>query len=439
MPSPPQPEEAEEGEEEGEEEPQGPPAMDGPPSGEPVPSVDELSSKFYKVNFEYLNPDNEPDTLTLHVGDILIVLETRADGWWRGQSGDEVGLFPVAYCESITEEEVKQFIAASAAKAPKKPLSAAAQAERVQLEKEMAALKDEQQELAAQVTKLKEEVALMKDEAKKRRKQAREELLEAFDTLPPALYSIATLNHLQFDLVRSTSLIGRILDSVEEQKEILPDAIQSLNSFVQEAPKLIASEPKLKPEIDKVISKVLAMQKFLLDDMANINTDLTRKISEHMDTLFTQVEAVNQGVLSLDGIDPIVSPGSSKLHVSLSRSQRSNDPIEAIPEEDDAEPTSTPVSPREKKKRKKEKQQEEEVAEAEPEDKDKEKEKKKKKKRDGDSEDPVSPRSPRRRANAESEAQEAAPVEEEPVADEGEGTKEKKKKRKKDKAAPAEE
>ncbi len=38
---------------------------------------------------------------TICVGDIVVVLEKRDDGWWKGLLNEIEGLFPSAYCEEI--------------------------------------------------------------------------------------------------------------------------------------------------------------------------------------------------------------------------------------------------------------------------------------------------------------------------------------------------
>lgn len=347
----------------------------------PGPKLEDLESRFYKVNFAYPNEANDDDTLTLHVGDILIVIETREDGWWRGQRGDAVGLFPVAYCEPVSEDEVKAFIAQNA----KKPAPAGAVgAGRAELEREMKELQAEEAALAAQVHKLKDEVASMKEDARKLRKKAREELHEIFDSLPAALYEIPTFLNIQHDLMRCLSLVERSLDSELDHKDLLAPAILECSSFVEEAPKAALAEPKLKAEVDKCVTKVLALQKFLLDEHANINVDLPRKVSTELETLAVQILAFTKGDLD-------TSASSSTLAsppLSPSRSWTKSETPEAI------------STPKDKKKKKKDKEDGSGDATDE-----KKKEKKKRKEKDGT---PVSPRK--------DEATDAADAEDAPVS-----------------------
>lgn len=339
----------------------------------PAPKLEDLPSRFYKVNFAYPNEANDDDTLTLHVGDILIVLETQDDGWWRGQRGDAVGLFPVAYCEPVSEDEVKAFIAQNAKKTA---VANAGGAGRAELEREMKDLQTEEAALAAQVQKLKDEVNAMKEDARKLRKKAREELHEIFDSLPAALYEIPTFQNIQHDLMRCMTLIERTLDTELDHKDLLSPAILECSSFVEEAPKAAAAEPKLKAEVDRCVTKVLALQKFLLDEHANINVDLPRKVASELETLATQILAFTKGDLdtSASGIS-VVSPPLSP-HRAWTKSETPD----------------VSASPKEKKKKKKDKTSDDGNG-------DEDGEKKKEKKKRKDKGDPTSPRKERDETN----------------------------------------
>eukprot|EP01090_Pellita_catalonica_P010441 TRINITY_DN21887_c0_g1_i1.p1 TRINITY_DN21887_c0_g1~~TRINITY_DN21887_c0_g1_i1.p1 ORF type:complete len:156 (+),score=17.22 TRINITY_DN21887_c0_g1_i1:44-469(+) len=50
-----------------------------------------------KVKASYDFEPQHNDELHLKEGDIVEVLEQRDDGWWRGQVGGRVGLFPANY------------------------------------------------------------------------------------------------------------------------------------------------------------------------------------------------------------------------------------------------------------------------------------------------------------------------------------------------------
>jgi len=45
----------------------------------------------------YVFKAENPDELDFEKGDIIIVLEKSEDGWWRGQIGERIGVFPVNY------------------------------------------------------------------------------------------------------------------------------------------------------------------------------------------------------------------------------------------------------------------------------------------------------------------------------------------------------
>ena len=361
-----------------------------PPAAEKsLLSVDELPSRFYKVNFAYLNENNEEDTLTLHVGDILIVLETHEDGWWRGQSGDQVGLFPVAYCESVGEAEVKAFISKTNARVSKKSAAASPgggaggagggggasgtpAGGRAELEREMKELKAEEAELAVKVQALKDEVAHMKEEARKLRKKTREELLEVFDTLPASLYQIPIFQNIQQDLIRCAILIARVLDMEVEHRDLLPNSIIACSSFVEEGPKAVAGEPKLKLEIDRIVSKVLALQKYLIDEHANVDAQLPLKVVEDLELLASQISLYTQG--ELDTSKPNSPAGMPALKMGEAQQQqakasewkpgkspRKSSKVSKVDNRvdgaaKDGEDASTPTSPREKIKKKKSKE-----------------------------------------------------------------------------------
>lgn len=41
----------------------------------------------------------EEGELSFDVGDEIIILEERRNGWWKGKRGGEIGEFPVNYCD----------------------------------------------------------------------------------------------------------------------------------------------------------------------------------------------------------------------------------------------------------------------------------------------------------------------------------------------------
>ncbi len=55
-----------------------------------------------QVQFDYKS--DRDDELTLKLGEIVNVIEKRADGWWRGDLNGKVGLFPSTYVKEIEQE-----------------------------------------------------------------------------------------------------------------------------------------------------------------------------------------------------------------------------------------------------------------------------------------------------------------------------------------------
>ncbi len=45
--------------------------------------------------------------LSIHVEDVIEVLEKRDDGWWKGRLRGEIGFFPVNYCKSVKSPKLK--------------------------------------------------------------------------------------------------------------------------------------------------------------------------------------------------------------------------------------------------------------------------------------------------------------------------------------------
>jgi len=208
----------------------------------------------------------------------------------------------------------------------------------------------------------------LKQEALKLRKKTREELLETFDTLPAAIYHIPLFSNTEHDVVRCVILIAMTLDTDSEHKELLPDAITHLSNFVAECTQISTAEPKLKSEVDKIVSKVLALQKFLLDEHANTNVDLPRKVVDHLELLASQINAYTRGELDTSKATTTeITPHKSNTttprtpqseisspHSGDSPKKRSKSVKAASPREDDPNPEEDgATSPREKKKKKK--------------------------------------------------------------------------------------
>ena len=45
------------------------------------------------------------DELTIRVGDVINIHDKQADGWWLGELGGTVGIFPATYVEEEDEED----------------------------------------------------------------------------------------------------------------------------------------------------------------------------------------------------------------------------------------------------------------------------------------------------------------------------------------------
>ena len=48
---------------------------------------------------------NMYDELTIRVGDVINIHDKQADGWWLGELGGTVGIFPATYVEEEDEED----------------------------------------------------------------------------------------------------------------------------------------------------------------------------------------------------------------------------------------------------------------------------------------------------------------------------------------------
>ena len=56
-----------------------------------------------RAKFRYQG--NRDDELTLEKGDIVVVMEKEADGWWKGRCGTKIGWFPFNYVEEVSGAE----------------------------------------------------------------------------------------------------------------------------------------------------------------------------------------------------------------------------------------------------------------------------------------------------------------------------------------------
>ncbi len=77
----------------------------------------EISEIYYLDNKQHLRPSvgrcraiydyeaNMYDELSIRAGDVINVHEKQADGWWLGEVGGTVGIFPATYVEEEEEQE----------------------------------------------------------------------------------------------------------------------------------------------------------------------------------------------------------------------------------------------------------------------------------------------------------------------------------------------
>lgn len=100
--------------------------------------------------------------------------------------GKEVGLVAHSALTAVSEDEVQQFItqlSTSKSQASKKKKEA--------LQGEMKVLKEESKQHQTEIDKLREEIAALRVKHAAEAKNARHELLEQMDTLPPCFYSVS--------------------------------------------------------------------------------------------------------------------------------------------------------------------------------------------------------------------------------------------------------
>ena len=65
-----------------------------------------VAGKKVKVTFDYEAQD--ADELTLKLDDIVDILGEEEPGWWKGQLGNKIGVFPSNFVEIIDKSEVEQ-------------------------------------------------------------------------------------------------------------------------------------------------------------------------------------------------------------------------------------------------------------------------------------------------------------------------------------------
>ena len=65
-----------------------------------------VAGKKAKVTFEYEAQDQ--DELSLKMDDIIDVLGEEEPGWWKGQQGNKIGVFPSNFVELIEGNDIVQ-------------------------------------------------------------------------------------------------------------------------------------------------------------------------------------------------------------------------------------------------------------------------------------------------------------------------------------------
>lgn len=65
-----------------------------------------VAGKKAKVTFDY--EAHDADELTLKLDDIVDILGEEEPGWWKGQLGDRIGVFPSNFVEIMDKSEAEQ-------------------------------------------------------------------------------------------------------------------------------------------------------------------------------------------------------------------------------------------------------------------------------------------------------------------------------------------
>ena len=65
-----------------------------------------VAGKKAKVTFDYDSQDQ--DELTLKMDDIVDILSEEEPGWWKGQLGNKIGVFPSNFVEIIDGNDIVQ-------------------------------------------------------------------------------------------------------------------------------------------------------------------------------------------------------------------------------------------------------------------------------------------------------------------------------------------
>lgn len=211
----------------------------------------------------------------LFKGDIIIFLSDEGDNVLKGQLGDEIGLFSKEHVESITEDEVKSFIKSQKPSSKKK----------AELQDTMKRLKFEEEETSLELERLRKELDVLKQDAAERRKKVRLELSETMEILPASLYKIDPLDNFQYDLVKHMIQLEALIHSESQNREATTILSEHLNVFLTTFQQHSQMDSKLKAESEKVQTHARMILSGLMNEMANYDVSIVRKLIKDMEVL----------------------------------------------------------------------------------------------------------------------------------------------------------
>lgn len=180
--------------------------------------------------------------------------------------------------EVISEEDVKSFLASQ------KSNSASAK-KKAELQEQMKRLRLEEEETAREVEKLRKELDELEKEAAKSRKKIRLELSETMEILPATLYEIDPLDNFQYDLVKQMIQLEGLIDSESSNRDATTILIEHINVFLTTFQQHSQMDTKLKSESEKVQTHARMILSGLMNEMANYDATVVRKLISEMEIL----------------------------------------------------------------------------------------------------------------------------------------------------------
>lgn len=202
-------------------------------------------------------------------------MSDEGDNVLKGQLGDEIGLFSKEHVESITEDEVKSFIKSQKPSSKKK----------AELQDTMKRLKLEEEETSLELERLRKELDVLKQDAAERRKKVRLELSETMEILPASLYKIDPLDNFQYDLVKHMIQLEALIHSESQNREATTILSEHLNVFLTTFQQHSQMDSKLKAESEKVQTHARMILSGLMNEMANYDVSIVRKLIKDMEVL----------------------------------------------------------------------------------------------------------------------------------------------------------